>query len=253
MIEIKNVKVYGLSESILRSRYPMEMGIPNDMYCEDMPEYIPHEAVIKELKQMKIASSLGSCKQGTGHDNFLNGIIVQYDLKYPQYFSMQLQRYHFNDFISSQSKMNTITKRGSIEDDCNEWVDEEIILIVNKWIQLYNNFDSELQRLKDIAWNSGANTLFGEAFGMYPADKLSVYDYKGELQWYSKKDIFMKIISNLPMGFILWAGFTTNYRQLKTIYLQRKNHKLPEWSTFCNWIRRLPYFDKLVLGEGVEV
>lgn len=243
MIAIKNVKVYGLSESILRSRYPMEMGIPDN---------IPAEAMIKELQQTKVASSLGSCEQGTGHDNFLNGIIVQYDLQYPQYFSMQLQRYHFNDFISSQSKMHTITKRGAIEGDCNKWVDDEIILIVNKWIYLYNNFDIELQRLKDIAINSGADTLFREAFNMYPEDKISVPDYQGDPQWYGKKDIFMKIISNLPMGFMLWAGFTTNYRQLKTIYLQRKNHKLPEWKQFCEWIRSLPYFDDLVLGEGVE-
>jgi hypothetical protein len=34
---------------------------------------------------------------------------------------------------------------------------------------------------------------------------------------------------------------TTNYRQLKTIYHQRKNHRLPEWLDFCDWVRGLPY------------
>ena len=39
---------------------------------------------------------------------------------------------------------------------------------------------------------------------------------------------------------------TTNYRQLKTIYLQRKNHKLKEWHEFCAWCESLPYFMELV-------
>jgi hypothetical protein len=36
---------------------------------------------------------------------------------------------------------------------------------------------------------------------------------------------------------------------LKTIYYQRKNHKLPEWREFCQWIEELPYFKDLVLGD----
>ncbi len=240
MLEIKNVDVYGLDESIIRSRYPMEVGEPIELG--------PSSAYVELLdKQKRIGMNLGSCEQGTGHDNFLNGIIVQYDLHYPQYFSMQLQRYHFNDFISSQSKMHTITKRQIIDNDCNKWVDQEIIEIVNKWISLYNNFDKEIERLKDLAWSSGANTLFGEVFDMKMEEKIYVKDKDGYDNFYDKKDIFMKIISNLPMGFMLWSGFTTNYRQLKTIYLQRKNHKLPEWKQFCAWIESLPMFYELVL------
>jgi hypothetical protein len=44
-----------------------------------------------------------------------------------------------------------------------------------------------------------------------------------------------------PCGFKLTAGMTTNYRQLKTIYNQRKNHRLPEWRDFCTWITLLPF------------
>ena len=36
---------------------------------------------------------------------------------------------------------------------------------------------------------------------------------------------------------------TTNYRQLKTIYCQRRTHRLPEWRVFCEWIETLPYAD----------
>jgi hypothetical protein len=43
---------------------------------------------------------------------------------------------------------------------------------------------------------------------------------------------------------------TTNYRQLKTIYQQRKAHRLPEWVSFCEWIESLPY-SQLITGEAV--
>lgn len=47
--------------------------------------------------------------------------------------------------------------------------------------------------------------------------------------------------SNMPEGIMLTTGITTNYGQLKTIYYQRRNHKLPEWHVFCDWIETLPY------------
>ena len=43
-------------------------------------------------------------------------------------------------------------------------------------------------------------------------------------------------------------AFTTNYLQLKTIYQQRKNHRLEEWDTFCEFIKWLPR-DELITGE----
>ena len=47
--------------------------------------------------------------------------------------------------------------------------------------------------------------------------------------------------SNMPEGIMLTTGITTNYGQLKTIYYQRRNHRLPEWHVFCDWIESLPY------------
>ena len=50
-----------------------------------------------------------------------------------------------------------------------------------------------------------------------------------------------KVIYNIPSGFEYTARLTTNYRQLKTIYSQRKNHRLPDWRIFCDWIEELPH------------
>lgn len=58
---------------------------------------------------------------------------------------------------------------------------------------------------------------------------------------------FMRVLSNCPQGVMLFMRISTNYEQLRTIYLQRKNHKLPEWRSFCQWIESLPYAQELIV------
>ena len=61
---------------------------------------------------------------------------------------------------------------------------------------------------------------------------------------------YLRVLYSNPCGFQLIAGMTTNYRQLKTIYQQRKNHRLPEWREFCAWIETLPMAHDLIIREG---
>ena len=62
---------------------------------------------------------------------------------------------------------------------------------------------------------------------------------------------FRRVKANLPEGFLLGAGITTNYAQLKTMYYQRKTHRLSEWREFCNFIKTLP-FAELITGESAS-
>ena len=201
-MKIINTQVYGIKESFIRSGYPMQTGEPVDMSVK-----------ISE-QDLKRVTKLASAKQGSGHDNFLKGIIVQFDLQYPQYLTPQLQRYNWIDIVSSQSKMHRLTSVKSIQNNCNIFVLGSIINEINILISLYNedNFPS------------------------------TYIDYSEEdVHINSKEDCFKYIISNLPMGYELWMGITTNYLQLKTIYKQRKTHKLDEWKYICNWVETLPY------------
>lgn len=61
-----------------------------------------------------------------------------------------------------------------------------------------------------------------------------------------KKIKYLEILYSNPAGFELTARMTTNYRCLKNIYKQRKDHRLPEWREFCAWIETLPYFEELI-------
>ena len=77
--------------------------------------------------------------------------------------------------------------------------------------------------------------ILGEKIAAYNADKT--------------EENFLNLIYNIPSGFRLTARVTTNYRQLKTMYAQRKNHRLtPDWGEFCEAIRHLP-LSNFITGE----
>lgn len=59
---------------------------------------------------------------------------------------------------------------------------------------------------------------------------------------------YLKILYSNPAGFKLTARMTTNYRCLRNIYKQRKNHPLPEWKAICKWIETLPAADLLLIN-----
>lgn len=160
-----------------------------------------------------------SCPTGQGHDNALKGIVVQFDLTISQNAWQQFQRYHFADIVSSMSKMHRIT-RLPLKEHCNPYVDSRIIDVVQSFINEYNR----------------VSNLEGEP----PPERKKILN-----------DLFLKIIYNIPCGFELTAGITTNYQQLKTIYQQRRHHRLPDWQMICDWIETLPRFMELT-QKGVE-
>ena len=59
------------------------------------------------------------------------------------------------------------------------------------------------------------------------------------------KQARLEMLYNIPSGFELTAAMTTNYRQLKTIYQQRRHHPLPDWQVFCDFCESLPMFMEL--------
>ena len=191
-MKIENVKVYGLENAVRCSKFPMQT-----------------DTSLCTTEVTKTTDKLAMCGLGEAHDNFLNGIVVQFDLTFSNKAWVELQRYHFIDFISSQSTMHRITKF-NLDEAYNEYVDPRMIEIMKELVAEYN------------AKNS-ADT---------PED-------------------YLRILYSNPAGFELTAGMTTNYRQLKTIYRQRKSHRLPEWREFCKWIKKLPYSD-WITGENNE-
>lgn len=186
-MKIENVKIYDLEESIKASKYPMATN--TDECSTDMTN-----TTIK----------LASCKKATGHDQFLTGIRVNFDLTFTNKAWVELERYRFIEFVSSQSTMHRISKF-DLRKQYNKYVDKRIIDIMEELKDTYN-------RTQD-------------------------------------KEDYLKLLYSNPAGFELTARLATNYRALKTVYSQRKTHRLPEWREFCEWVATLPYAQELILGD----
>jgi len=187
---VANVKVFGLDESVAASKYPMAVDTES---CTN--------EVTERVKQ------LAGCELGTGHDQFLTGIIVQFDLTLSIKAWVEAERYHFLDFVSSQSTMHRVLKLDP-DEQCNEYVFEDTIELLKCLIKRYE---------KDPT-----------------------------------PENYLRVLYNVPVGYRLTARMTTNYRQLKTIYRQRKSHRLPEWREFCKWVETLPHAMEFICGGGKE-
>lgn len=112
--------VYGMDESIIASGYPKQVVLNKNPTGKDFERAI----------------TLGSSRGGSGHDCFLKGIVVQFDLTAPQYIWLQLLRYHFFDIVSSQSKMHKILDM-DIYIQTNRMVDIRIIEVCREIIEAH--------------------------------------------------------------------------------------------------------------------
>ena len=62
------------------------------------------------------------------------------------------------------------------------------------------------------------------------------------------KDDWWQMIQLLPSSYNQKRTVQLNYQVLKSMYFARKNHKLDEWHSFCEWCKALPYFQEICLG-----
>ena len=147
LVKVDNARVYGLEESIIASGYPMQVNT-EDMENVDLTE--------KDYKRIK---HLGNAVAGRGHDCFLKGIIVQFDLQVPEYIWRQLDRYHFIDYVSSQSKMHRIT-RINLDSVCNRYVYDEVKEILKSIIDKYET-ETDTDKKKELFNEIIANTPAG--------------------------------------------------------------------------------------------
>ena len=214
-MKVENVRIYDLEESLIAAGYPMRTV-----------------AEIGELEQkdLKRGHNLSkACDRGNGaHGQFMTGIRVNFDLTFTNKAWVEAERYRFLEFVSSQSTMHRITKF-NLREQYNEYVDSRIIDIMEEKVAEYN----KLVEMRD-------------SLNEYAAEQLK----KDLNDAITKK--YLQILYSNPAGFNITARMTTNYRCLKNIYIQRKNHRLPEWREFCKWIETLPYFEELINTNTYE-
>ena len=193
MLQIDNWKVYDLKESVIACRNAMRIT-PAQITDEEFNASMPRAII------------LANSPSGSGHQTFLSGIRVSFDIKYPNYISPELQRYHWIDIVSSSSKMHRLSSMDM--DTCfNKYVTDESKEQMKRLVKKFN-------------------------------DTKSYED-------------FMVMLSNCPQGIELFMRVSTNYLQLRTLYRQRKTHKLKEdWGEVCEFIEKLPYANEFIIGNN---
>lgn len=129
-MKVENVRVYDFDESITASKYPMAV---NTDYCNSniTPNVI----------------NLAQSPKGEGHDQYLTGILVSFDLTCSNKMWVELERYKFINFVSSQSTMHRIAKF-DLSKQYNEYVDQRIIDIMNELKDKYNKTQNKEDYLK---------------------------------------------------------------------------------------------------------
>lgn len=250
MLKVSNIEMLGLESSIVASVYPvLKKPYTEEEFKQKKKEV--HNILFDELeektdwaeKRVKRAQLLGSVPTGTAHDNFLKGIIVQFDITYSVYWTPQFQRYHFADIISSTSSMYTLTKI-DLNDAVNEYVLPQTKDHIVQLIEVYNDALSQgnktvskiikyksMGKIETIRFSSKTN-------GIMKLPEEIVTEIPIE-------DLYMYIISSCPQGLEKTMRVSTNYLQLKTMWHQRRHHKLKDWQVFCDEIEKLPYFKEL--------
>ena len=231
MTEIKDVKVYDLEECIIASGYAMRIEPIN--YKEETGKLNHYKRCIKLVQASK--NSDIHC-----HDNFLTGIRVSFDIKYPQYLSPEMQRYHFFDIVTSMSKMHKILKL-DIKKSCNKYVNQTAIDNVMKLVANYNAIlNDPIEHSAEYYSGAVFTGINGETY------KINSKEDALYVAW-------MQVVSNCPLGLELWMRVSTNYKQLQTIYYQRRHHKLKEdWGAVIKMIEQLPYFKEFILEEEYD-
>lgn len=189
-MKIERVRIHDIKESIRASKYPMATDI--DIVNDDITSTV---------------NKLATSEKGEGHDQFLTGCLISFNLTCSNKMWVEMERYRFVFFVSSQSTMHRASKF-DLNKQCVSLIDKCILDRVNELKEQYINDPNP--------------------------------------------ENYLKLLYSLPSGFELTARLTTNYRSLKTIYSQRKNHRLPEWREFCKWIETLPYSNFITGKEQLE-
>ena len=170
-------------------------------------------------KDIKRGLNLTKASNGNGaHGQRLTGVRVAFDLTCTNKMWVEAERYRFLEFVSIQSTMHRITKFDLSNQYC-EYVDPRVIDIMKEKVRDYNDHMNAL----------------------VPQDM----EYVNRHTEVAKRK-YLEILYSNPAGFELTARMTTNYRCLLNIYVQRHDHRLPEWREFCQQLLELPMFREIV-------
>ena len=236
MLRIENTEVLGWEAAIRGMRNPKNSWEKSDsefhrepkhyfdekdMPCTDLRRFVLGPDDLDLMKRLRNA--------GTDHRKFMRMITVYVDLTGPLFWWKEFDTYKVGTVANSCSTMNKIAaKEFTLEDfSCEHLSIRQSVDILKETIDALNVF-------RNVYLNGGLLKYeTGEFATFQPKDK----------------EIWWQMIQLLPSSYNQRRTLMLNYEVLANIYKSRRNHKLDEWHTLCDWIESLPY-SELVTGCG---
>ena len=223
MLTIEKTDVYGWEAAIRGMRNPMNSWDKSDT---DFGKYYSNflGQVVVPIGENDLELMMKLRKAGTDHRKFMRMIMVSFDIVAPLYWFKEFDTYKVGTVANSCSTMHKIhAKRFELDDFSHERLDIRTIEVLKDTIETLNDY----------------RTLF---VNYNPLD----FEIHGRP---SKKDIWWQMIQLLPSSYNQKRTVMLNYEVLANMYHSRKNHKLDEWHTFCEWIESLPYSELITWVE----
>ena len=215
MIKLENTEVHGWEAAIRGMRNPMNSWHLSDSYSTHIEdgetlETAEYEFFVGE-KDLDLMNRLR--KAGTDHRKFMRMLTVYVDITAPLYWWKEFDTYKVGTVANSCSTMHKIHAKAFDRDDfSHDRLDEGGLALLDATIAY---LESERQK--------------------FLANK------EDRQPWHN-------MIQMLPSSYNQMRTVTLNYENLINMYHARKNHKLAEWHTFCDWVKTLPYAEELILN-----
>ena len=208
MLKIENAETFGWEAAIRGMRNPKNSWSKSDSRWASPDENgTDAPQFIVGENDLKLASALAN--SGADDGKFLRMIHVQLDVIAPLYWHKEADQY----------------KVGTVTDSCSTM--------------------HKIHEKEFTLWDFSIEHLYSPLHDLKPTvDLLNVYrerflDTKDKEDWW-------QLIQLLPSSYNQRRTWDLNYAVLRNIYHSRRNHKLDEWHTLCDWIETLPYAKELI-------
>ena len=220
MIKIENVYIFGWDAAIRGMRNPMNSWDRSDSFwcngeCDECPERGDgcngenYRSYVVGNDDYTLMEKLG--KAGSDHAKFMRMINVTFDVTAPLYYFKELETYKVGTVSNSCSTMHKIAAKEFTRDDFSH---EHLI-----------------PRMKEVLDVTIANMNACRGIFLETKDK----------HWW------WQMIQLLPSSYNQKRTVQLNYAVLRNMYHARRNHKLDEWRTLCEWVETLPYSELITM------
>ena len=226
MLTIENAQVFGFQAAIRGMRNPKNSWAKSDSTFELSTDESGVQMIDLGPADRTLAAALAN--SGPDDGKFLRMVHVQLDVTAPLYWWKEADQYKVGTVTDSCSTMHKIhAKEFTIDDFSHEHLTGET----------------------DGLWvNADGKDFMCSAYDFCAITCDVLNFYRKKFLETGDKRYWWQLIQLLPSSFNQRRTWDLNYAVLRNIYHARKNHKLDEWHTLCNWIETLPYAEELICG-----